>query len=213
MQYSEVQNLFKSLNLIMKKLKQVKKPIEDIIIKMVDQKQITGYKTSYVFDQTIKMYIFMITCDNTFPVFGKSKSFVESRTMAHKLLLHNINNTISCELKNEKYTNEELHDRINKPLENTKASEKEKDEEEFQLSDSKKDETKLEDLNAELDLYHSIRDNLKFDYNENEKIISFGRKQYLSRVYACDLCGRTKQKDEICLHGKLLNEKGHLIVA
>ena len=67
----------------------------------------------------------------------------------------------------------------------------------------------LRDLDDELNLYHSSagksynisHSDLKFDYEKNEKVlnkVSFGRKQTLHRVYACDICGRTKQKDTVC---------------
>ena len=135
MEFSEVKRLFESFNQITKKLKRVEKPIEDKIVKIIIFQQITGYKTTYHFNKNDKNYLFMITCDNTNPTFGKSKSFVEARSLAHKNLFHNINMANSCfekELEeDQRYPDKILSERLNSELKNPKASQKEKDEEEF----------------------------------------------------------------------------------
>lgn len=198
MEYSEVKNLFKSLNEITKNLKKVSKSPEDIIIKMVELKEITGYNTNFYFDKKLKKYFFQIHCNNTIPACANSKSFVEARLLAHKTLLYNINNTITNEynkvIENDKrYSDEELKERINSELQNSKATEEEQEDEKLESCDSKKYETewdyypdkiKIRDLNDELNLYHSSRgksynlsnSDLTFDYEQNEKMIEQNEK-------------------------------------
>jgi len=190
-----VKNLFKSLNEITKNLKKVSKSPEYIIIKMVELEEITGYNTNFYFDKKLKKYFFQIHCNNTIPVFANSKSFVEARSLAHKTLLYNINNTITNDQVIEydkKYSNGELKERLNSELQNPKATKKEQEDEELESCDSEKYETewdyypdkiKIRDLNLELDTYHSYvgnyltQENYEFDYEQNEKMIEENEKE------------------------------------
>jgi hypothetical protein len=121
------------------------------------------YSVEYEYYQDNGVYIYKLTCDNYWPTVGVSKYFIEARMIAYKLMLFNINHNIMYneiinlkidptdpEVKNDEYEfhiknmNEELEPyvenvskhKLDEPLKNTKATEAEKEVEEYYTSGS-----------------------------------------------------------------------------
>jgi hypothetical protein len=186
MQYSQVKSLFRSLNEVVKTIKQVKKPSEDIIQKMLDYGQLRMVEFKGGYNKKQKLYIYKLKADNYLETTGKSKSFVESRAIAYDNMLFNIDNNLRYCFINSNSSNmkeyDNLHDKLNNALQNSKATKDEIEDELCQEADCERyktkwdcydDNVKIDDLNAELDHYwKSVNPgHLSFDYKKNEELL------------------------------------------
>lgn len=113
----------------------------------MEESKFYEYEYSYDYEWYYNqgLYIFKLKCENFWPCVGKSKYLEKARSSAYKNMLFNIENNITFDVKDytedyeeeeENYKEEDLSNKLDRSLKESKATDEEKQLEMEEFNDS-----------------------------------------------------------------------------